>query len=339
MPSKLPPFVQREKSRGKTFYYFRRDHGPRVRLPDLQSKEFFPAYRAALAGLAPLIVPTASTRTLAWLLTQYRASGPYLALSKATRKQRDNIFSHVLQTGGAAPYTSIDRAAIVAGRERRKATPAQARNFLDAMRGLFRWSLEAGFVTIDPTAGVSNPKRPKGEGFAPWSPADVARYETRWPIGTPQRVWLAVLLHTGMRRGDAVAVGWHNVEDGLIELQTEKTGTAAFVPLAPDLAAILEAGPIGQTTWICGTNGRALTKESFGNLFRAACLEAGIEKSAHGLRKLSAAIDAEAGFTVAELEAKFAWNGGAMASHYTRSADRRRISIEAGRKKGGPATP
>lgn len=339
MPGKLPPFVQRERSRGKTFYYFRRDHGPRVRLPDLQSKEFFAAYRDALAGVKLSPVPTASTRTLAWLLSQYRASGPYLALSPATRKQRDNIFSHVLQTGGAAPYTSIDRAAIVAGRERRKATPAQARNFLDAMRGLFRWAVEAGLVTHDPTAGVTNPKRPKGDGFAPWSAADVAQYEARWPIGTPQRVWLAVLLHTGLRRGDAVSVGWHNVEDGLIALHTEKNGTPAFVPLAPDLAAVLEAGPIGQTTWICGANRRALTKESFGNLFRAACLEAGIEKSAHGLRKLSAAIDAEAGFTVAELEAKFAWNGGAMASHYTRSADRKRISIEAGRKKGGTATP
>ena len=51
--------------------------------------------------------------------------------------------------------------------------------------------------------------------------------------------------------------------------------------------------------------------------------------SAHGVRKIAATRAANAGATVAELEAIFGWDGGRMASLYTRAADRRRLAIEA----------
>jgi hypothetical protein len=68
---------------------------------------------------------------------------------------------------------------------------------------------------------------------------------------------------------------------------------------------------------------------SFGNEFRSACRLAGIPGSAHGVRKIAATRTANAGATVAQLEAIFGWQGGAMASLYTRAADRRRLAFEA----------
>jgi len=44
------------------------------------------------------------------------------------------------------------------------------------------------------------------------------------------------------------------------------------------------------------------------------------------VRKAAATRAANAGATVAELEAIFGWSGGRMASLYTRSADRRRLA-------------
>jgi hypothetical protein len=44
---------------------------------------------------------------------------------------------------------------------------------------------------------------------------------------------------------------------------------------------------------------------------------------------------ANAGATVAQLEAIFGWSGGRMASLYTRSADRRRLAMEAMHKLRG----
>jgi hypothetical protein len=48
-----------------------------------------------------------------------------------------------------------------------------------------------------------------------------------------------------------------------------------------------------------------------------------------GVRKIAATRAANAGATVAQLEAIFGWSGGTMASHYTRSADRQRLAVEA----------
>jgi hypothetical protein len=65
----------------------------------------------------------------------------------------------------------------MAGRDRRANTPAQARNFLDAMRGLFRWAAKAKLVKSDPTIGVDNPLRPKTGGFEVWSEDDITHVD------------------------------------------------------------------------------------------------------------------------------------------------------------------
>jgi integrase len=276
---------------------------------------------------APRKPAPAHEGTLAWLFERYRETTAWTYLSAATRRQRENIFAGVLKTAGAQPFAKITQANIMAARDRRANTPAQARNFLDAMRGLFRWALKARLVKIDPTAGVDNPPRPQTDGFAPWSDDDIAAYESRWKIGTRQRVWLDVLIYTGLRRGDAVRLGRQHVRNSVATIKTEKTGTEVTLPILPVLEATLKAGPCGDLTFIAGESGRPLAKEAFGNLFRKACRAAGLQKrSAHGLRKAAATRAANAGATVAELEAIFGWSGGTMAALYTRAADRRRLA-------------
>lgn len=334
MPRKLPPFVTRERTRhGKTVYYFRRGKGPRTRLPSIDEPEFQDAYEAALAGSPRPKKRIANMGSLEWLITRYRETSAYLSLSSATRRQRDNIFKHVLESAGDKDYRRITRKVIVDGRERRSKTPAQARNFLDAMRGLFRWALEAELVTVDPTAGVKNPPRPKTAGFEAWTEEDVQAYEAQWPEGTKERVWLHVLLYTGLRRGDAVRLGKQHVRDGIATIRTEKTGTEVTIPILPALERTLQIGPTGDLAFIIGEKGHPLTKETFGNMFRKACNGAGLTgKSAHGVRKIGATRAAEAGATVAELEALFGWTGGTMAMHYTKTADRKRLARSAAEK-------
>lgn len=139
-------------------------------------------------------------------------------------------------------------------------------------------------------------------------------------------------LHLRGRRGDAVRIGRQHVRDGVATIRTEKTGTEVSIPILPALAETLAIGPTGDLAFIIGETGKPLTKESFGNMFRAACNAAGVKKSAHGVRKIGATRAAEAGATVAELEALFGWTGGTMASHYTKTADRRRLAQRAAEK-------
>ncbi|MGA7373258.1 MAG: tyrosine-type recombinase/integrase, partial [Methyloceanibacter sp.] len=201
----------------------------------------------------------------------------------------------------------------------------------DAMRGLFRWALKAGLVKVDPTAGVHNPPRKRGEGFIAWTEDHVAAYEARWPIGMRQRVWLDVLAYTGLRRGDAVRLGRQHVRDGVATIKMEKSGFTLEVtlPILPVLAETLAAGPTGDLAFICGERGEPLTKESFGNLFKDACKAAGVSGSAHGVRKIAATRAADNGATEAELMAIFGWTDPKMAAHYTRTANRKRLATQA----------
>jgi len=171
------------------------------------------------------------------------------------------------------------------------------------MRGLFGWALDAQHVKSDPTHGIVYPDRKKGAGYKVWTEPEVQQYERRWPIGTRQRVWLDVLLYSGLRRGDAVRYGRQHIRDNVGTIQVQKSGGTVTVslPILPVLAATLKAGPCGHLTFIVGARGRPLTKESFGNEFRDACREAGVPGSAHGLRKLGATRAADNGATESEL--------------------------------------
>ncbi len=331
MPRPRPPHLHRETTRhGRPVWYVRLDRGPRVRIrADYGTPEFEAEYQAAIEGRSRPKKAGGPSGSLAWLLERYRETAEWAHLSAATRRQRENIYLQVLDTAGPKPVAQITQKAVEAGRNRRAKTPAQARNFLDAMRGLFRWALKAGLVKSDPTAGVDNPPRRKGDGFLPWTEDHVAAYERRWPLGTRQRVWLDVLLYTGLRRGDAVRLGRQHVRDGVATIATEKTGIAVTLPILPVLARSLAAGPCGDLSFIVGASGKPMSKEGFGNEFKDACRKAGVPGSAHGVRKIAATRAANAGATVAELEAIFGWSGGAMASHYTRKADRQRLAVRA----------
>ena len=339
VPRPRPPHLHQQRTQhGKTVWYVRKGHGRRTRIHgDYGSKEFNDAYDAALAGksLAAPQKPTESADTLAWLIARYRETAAWLALSAATRRQRENIYRHVIASAGTMPYAQISAETIAAGRDRRAATPHQARHFLDAMRGLFRWALAAKHSRIDPTAAVQNPKRKKGPGFAAWTEADAEVYMRRWPIGTKERVWFDVLCFIGARRGDTAIVGRQHVRrmDGgdVLQFRTQKGNEEIEVtlPILPALAITLAAGPTSDLTFVCGAKGRPLTKESFGNAFSKAARAAGVKKSAHGVRKIAATRCADNGATVHQLMAIFGWKTAQMADLYTKEANRRRLAREA----------
>ena len=341
MPRPRPPHLQRETTRhGRAVWYVRVDHGPRIRLrAEYGSPEFDEEYRAALAGIPARKTASSFTGSLAWLLTRYRETTAWTDLSAATRRQRENIFKGVLETAGHEAYAKITAATIEAGRERRSKTPHQARHFLDAMRALFRWAKAAGFVKVDPTAGVSNPQRKGGDGFIPWTEEHAKAYEARWPIGTRERVWLDVALYTGLRRGDLFRVGRQHARAGSIK--TEKSGYTVEVPVIvlSVLQKTLDAGPTGDLTFIVGARGQPFNrKEALGNAFKAACKEAGVPGSLHGVRKLAATRMANNGATEAQLMAVFGWTDPKMAAHYTRTANRRHLAAQSIEKLNAPGT-
>lgn len=132
MPRPRPPCLQREVTRhGTVVWYVRIGKGPRVRIKaQFGTPEFDAEYQNAVTGKPR--VPTTKTApvgSLAWLLAGYREVPDWTHLSLATRRQRENIFSHVLAQAGHVPANKITQASIVAGLERRSETPAASAQF------------------------------------------------------------------------------------------------------------------------------------------------------------------------------------------------------------------
>jgi hypothetical protein len=75
-----------------------------------------------------------------------------------------------------------------------------------------------------------------------------------------------------------VRLGRQHVRDGTATLRTEKSRGEMIIaiPILPILQRTLDAGPTGELAFICGKNGKPLTKESFGNAFKDACRAAGL---------------------------------------------------------------
>ena len=330
MPRPRPPFLHCEISRhGKRKWYVRRGHGPRIRIEgEYGSPEFTRAYEAAVRGEAPAGLAKGADGSFAWALWQYRKSQAWAALSQSSRERRERVFQAIEASHGATSLRAWKRGDIVAGRDKRAASPNTARLFVETLRGLFKWALDAAIIGIDPTEGVKV-VRPETDGFEPWTETDLEKFRLRWPVGTRERVAMEVLRWTGLRRGDAVRLGRPHLRAGVIRITTEKTGERVAIAYAPELADIIDAGPIGELTFIAGERGLPMTKESFGNWFRGACSAAKVTKAAHGLRKYGATVDALAGFTDAELDAKYGWQGRRMASLYTRAANREKLSLGA----------
>lgn len=330
MPKPKYPHVHKETNRhGKPAWYLRVNRGRRIRLTaPYGSPEFEKQYFDAMAGKTDQ-PEKAREGTLEWLVERYRDSGAWAKLSNATRRQRENILRQILAKAGKERWSAINRKSIIASIEARSKTPYQARHFFDTMAGLFKWAVAADIAKVNPTLDIELPETPRSEGFPVWTDEDIDRFEKKWPLGTRERLALDLLLYTGLRRGDAVMVGRHNVRDGEIVLKTQKTGTEVTIPILPELQASIDAAPTGDLIYIVGEKGKPMTKESFGNWFRDACRGAGVKKSAHGLRKAGATRAANNGATVAQLEAIFGWKGGGMASLYTRAADRRRLARDA----------
>lgn len=334
MPRPRYQYVQREVSRhGKVNWYFRIGDGPRHRLPgDYGSKEFVAAWKAHMAG-EDVEAQVAGKHTLQWLVDKYQASAEWKALKVSTQRMRANILKNVCKTGGNLLVPQINRKVIASGRDRRGETPAAALNFMKVMNYLFEWAIDAGYARSNPVKDVKRPKS-KTAGHKPWTEEDViAFYQVHGP-GTQARLAIEMILFTGLRRGDVWRIGPQHIRNDVLELKAEKNGEQLYIPLHPILKASLERVTTGHLAYlVTPKHGRPFkSKESFGNWFGKVCREAHVPSRAHGIRKTVAQKLAEAGGSNAELKALFGWTSDAMATLYTRNADKKKLAEGAAEK-------
>jgi integrase len=332
MPKKRPPYIETFVSRhGKRMWFFRVGKGPRVRLPDEYGSEAFQvAYRSALLA-SQATSGTQATRTLGWLIKQYCESPAWHGLAKETRKQFRYQLDRMKERAGKAPLNEITAASIAAGRDARAAKPTDANKYLKCSLALYRFAVDRQWMKDNPAKGIAKLKTPS-IGFHTWTEEEAKNFEDRWPIGTRERLAFDLLIYTGVRRSDVVRLGRQHTKKGEITITTEKSRNsgrpvAVTITILQPLARSIAASQTGDMAYLVTAKGTPFGKESFGTLFKKACVAAGVPGSSHGLRKLAAVRMAENGATEAELNAVFGWaEGSDESATYIRKANRAKLA-------------
>ena len=341
MRLRLPPYVQGFRDRhGKARYYFRKPGSKRVPLPGLpQSPEFMAAHEAAMKGERLPRHEVGSERTMPGsinaLCIAYFGSGDFKVLSPSTQCTYRGILEHFRAEHGTKRVAMLQRQHILRIMASKVETPAAAHNLLRMIRLIMKFAVMHGWRPDDPTVGLKSPKMKSG-GFYTWTEEDIARFESKHPIGSRARLAFALLLYTAQRRSDAIRMGKQHIRDGVLAIRQQKTGTLVEVPVHSDLRAIIDATPSDHLTFLTTDLGKPFSAAGFGNWFRDVCRDAGLPNgcAAHGLRKAASRRLAEAGCTAHEI---MAWTGHKTLREvtcYTEAADRRALAVTAIEKLG-----
>lgn len=337
-----PPYVQTFRDRhGKLRFYLRRRGHKAVPLPDKDDPGFLAAYTEALATTAPPEPSRVLPGSLEALARSYFTSSDFKRLGSTTQAAYRRLIGNIVQRHGAKPIRLLDAIGVRRILDALANTPSAANHTLRSLRAMMRHAIETGLRSDDPTRGVRRQKE-KAQGVATWSEADIAAFETRWPIGTKARLALALLLYTGQRRSDVVRMGRQHVRANVIEVRQVKTGHRLMIPLHPDLAGQL-AAQTDRLTFLMtdeGDSSRPYTANGFYMRFRDWVAEAGLPAglSPHGLRKAAARRMAEAGCSAHQIAAVTGHKTLAEVQRYTIAADQERLARAAVLHLGRPET-
>ena len=149
--------------------------------------------------------------------------------------------------------------------------PHARRNWFKAVRGLLQYAVEIGMRLDDPTSALKIGTLPKTDGFRTWSEPDIMAFRQHHAIGTRARLAFELLLNTGQRRGDVIRMGRQHLHGGKLTVRQSKTGTTLKIPIRSELAAVIEATPADNLTFLT---------TAFGKPFAPAGLEIGSERCA-----------------------------------------------------------
>ncbi len=335
---------------GKQRHYYRR-HGLRLPLPGKPGEaEFMKAYEDAAQHFAsPREIKRKTPDAGTWdaLVPAYYRSPDFLTLRASTKTTYRGIIDRWRTEHGAKRVTHLKRRHIQEhiGAAMEASGPHAANNLRRMLKTLCRFAVDNEWRRDDPSVGV-RPVRAKSDGFVSWSEEDIAAYEARWPLGSRERLALALLLYTGQRRGDVVRMGRQHIGTAvlkrgqpaqhIIRVVQGKTGVSLVIPMHAALRTAIESTPSDNMTFLMTTWGKTFTAAGFGNWFREACDSANLNGlSAHGLRKAAARRLAEAGASALQIGSITGHKTLKEVSRYTAAADQASMASDAVDKLGG----
>lgn len=296
----LPENVSSYKDRhGKTRYRFRKrgcathhfKHEP-------GTPEFMAEYTEAKSA-AVVVQPRFTQYSYDALIASFYRTTKWIAMKPSSQKTYRGIIENFRAKNGSTDVRDVNAGTIDDLLVSMADRPQAANNLRKILSRLHRHAVRLNWRSDNPVE--STDPYPTGKGWHCWTEAEIAQYEARWPLGTRERLAMALLLYTALRRSDMVNVGRQHRRDDVLHLRHEKNDSDTIIPLAPELARALDSVDSGHMTYLVTEFGKPFTSNGFGNWFRDRCDMAGLPQcSAHGLRKAMSRRLAESGATSLE---------------------------------------
>lgn len=324
-------YVKRVRKGQTTYFYLNYPGAAKlIPIPDPDSPGFLAAYLDA-ERQAKESLKVADPGTVAMAISDYLRSPAFAKLGRLTQIQRRNhlnklalVAKHALLSDLRAKHVQDDVDAL-------GGHPGV--NRLKAWRGFLAWAKRSRLIEVDPSRDVTRPERPKSDGHAPWTVADVERFRAYWT--GPPRLAMEIAQWTGAAAQDLAKLGPGMVKDNALTFRRGKTSVTFTVPMvlpqwgasmADDHAHFLDAIADPQhLTWIVTEAGASRSTKAIGQWFAEMARKAGVPKSLHGLRKYRAQRLIEAGASQAQRKAWIGHLTDAESDHYAKGADQRKI--------------
>lgn len=271
----LMEYVHRYFDRhGKLRHYYRREGRPRVALPGAPgSAEFMAAYTAASVAIDTPTPLRGAPGTFARLIAEYEQSIEFKRLKFSTQSVYRNMFENFASEHGHRLVNQMKREHVDLIIARMSATPGAANSLLKRLKTLMVFAISRGWITSDPTYRMR--AFASGE-FHTWSEAEIAQFETHWPIGSKQRLAFALHLYTGQRRSDVHRMTWADYDGESIRVTQQKTGAKLEIPVHAELKAILDATSRKHLAILTTEYGKAFSVAGYGAWINGAIRAAGL---------------------------------------------------------------
>jgi integrase len=319
---------------GKVRRYFRR-RGKRLgALPgDVGSEEFMAAYQGFLAENKPTaFLPRTGEGSFGRLITEYYGSTPFKNLKPSSRTAYRYALEPLAKAHGHRLVRDMraDKVAKIIG-DIGARKPGMANFTKSVLQNLMKYAVKAKWRADNPVIGI---ERFKSGTHHTWTEGELKTFETKWPLGTRERLGYALLLWTIQRVGDVAKMRRADIVDGELHVIQQKTGAELYLPIVPELALAMKAYPAKGLVLIGAENGKPLTRPGLSEFMARAIEQAGLPAKcvSHGLRKAGMRRMAEAGFTEKQIAA---WSGHKTLreiERYTQAADQRRMARDATEK-------
>lgn len=282
-------YIQAVRAKGRVYHYFRRDGMPRERLTgEPESAEFIARY-AELVRQSEDLPTRPDLDTLAETIVAYKSSPDFIQLKPKTRKDYTRYLDLLSREYGDLNITTMPRAFIFGLRDEYGETPRTANYLVQVLRIVLGYAVDRGVMATNPAA------RPKmlrtGDGHEPWEEAEIEAYRAHWLLGSLERTAFEILLNTGQRGGDTIAMTRQDYRNGWVKVCQEKTKAKVEIPASDALQSAL-------TPWLDGHKhlvilvsgkGRPFKTDWFRHVMAAAYEAAGLgHRTTHGLRYTAA---------------------------------------------------